>query len=169
MSEPLKCKHCGAELTADPVKQWDMEPKSGRGLHIKLFNCSKCGKATRITDKLTSEATQARTQVPFRDTERAEKGGLIIAEDILCDFCGLPAPTENPHRKCLDMRVIETFQGAITSNEAVVASNKELGEMLLKLNETLMKLVPNPPTGSFTVITTVPPPATPSAETSEKP
>jgi hypothetical protein len=100
----------------------------------------------------------APTQAPFRDVEKAAEGGLIIAKDILCSICGEPAGVENPHRVCLDKKVVETFQGAMASNEAVVASNKELGVALAKLSDNLMKLIASPPPGSFTV--TFPSPTT---------
>lgn len=119
-------------------------------------------------------ATAPAGHPPFRDVEKAAEGGLIIAKDILCSICGQPAGVENPHRMCLDKKVIETFQGAMVSNEAVVASNKELGAVLMKLNESLQKLIINPPSaGTFTgtmptVSTAVNPPDDPPGPAKSK-
>lgn len=47
-----RCLKCAAEVT-NPLKEWDIKTKSGRGaaLHIKLFQCPNCGHKFRVTLK----------------------------------------------------------------------------------------------------------------------
>jgi rubrerythrin len=51
----VKCTKpgCGAEIEK-PTKEWDMQPKSGRGpaLHVKHYKCPVCGHTFRMADKL---------------------------------------------------------------------------------------------------------------------
>ncbi|MCK4952716.1 chorismate-binding protein [Candidatus Bathyarchaeota archaeon] len=37
-----KCSQCGSAVST-PIKEWDVGPK----LHVKLYECSSCGKKFR--------------------------------------------------------------------------------------------------------------------------
>ena len=48
-----KCARCGLDIER-PMKEWNMQPKDGRGpaLHVKHYSCPQCGKKFRVADKL---------------------------------------------------------------------------------------------------------------------
>lgn len=102
------------------------------------------------------------TTPPFRDTEKAEASGIIIASDVLCKICQKPSPTEGEyHRTCLDIQVLQTFEKTLASNAQVVASNQALGQIFETLTHTLGAASQNKQASSTLYSAPITPPPTP--------